>query len=125
MISPPSWRNVSAPGPGLRRTASGELAGVGRFAGDVRFEAHGGMLQVFLADPAVEVGADGAVVTVADSPERDTRLALATLDLAAATTGADGEMVIPTRLSRNGWRLLGDHYAPMTPLDPVRLRLGG
>jgi len=115
---------AAAPGPGLRRTASGELEGVARFAGDVRFEAHGGMLQVFLADPAVEAGAGAAVVTVADSPERDSRLVVATLDLAAATTGADGEMVIPTKLSRDGWRLLGDHYAPMTPLDPVRLRLG-
>jgi len=116
---------AAAPGAGLQRTARGDLEGVARFAGDVRFEAHGGMLQVFLADPTVEVSAEGGVVTVADSPERDHRLVLATLDLSAATTGGDGEMVIPTKLSRDGWRLLGDHYAPMTQLDPVRLKLGG
>jgi hypothetical protein len=34
-------------------------------------------------------------------------------------------MVVPTKLSRDGWRLLGDHYAPMTPLDPLRLKLAG
>jgi len=48
---------------------------------------------------------------------------LADLDLAGMTTGADMELVIPAKLSKEGWRILGDHYPPMTPLDPVRLRL--
>lgn len=114
---------AAAPGEGLTLGADGRPQGVGRFAGEVRFEAHGGMLSVFLADPSVEIGPSGAVVTVADSPERLSRLELAQLDLAAATTGADGEIVIPATLSRDGWRILGDHYPPMTPLDPVRLTL--
>jgi hypothetical protein len=63
------------------------------------------------------------VVTVADTPARDRRVDLAQLDLAAATIADDGAWVIPTKLSRDGWQVLGDHYAPSTPLDPVRVRV--
>jgi hypothetical protein len=117
------FRFAAAPGDGLRLGADGKPEGVGHFAGEVRFEAHGGMLQVFIADPAVAIGPDGAAITVADSAERDSRLELALLDLAAATR--DGpDWLIPAKLSRDGWRVLGDHYPQMTPLDPVRLTLG-
>jgi hypothetical protein len=114
---------AAVPGPGLTRVGDA-LRGVGRFTGEVLFQAHGGMLQVFLADPAVEIGPEGAVITVAPEPERDRRMTLAILDLAAAAPGAAGELVIPSKLSPDGWQLLGDHYAPMTALDPVRLKLG-
>ena len=107
---------------GLKLGADGKLVGAGRFVGEVRCEAHGGMLKVYLADPAVEIGPEGGVLTVADSPARDTRVALATLDLAAATKGDDGALVIPAKVAMDGWRVLPDHYPPTTPLDPVRLR---
>jgi hypothetical protein len=114
----------AAPGDaGLTIGPDGKPAGAGRFLGEVRCEAHGGMLKVFLADPAVEIGPDGGVLTVAESPGRDSRIALAVLDLDAATTGDDGALVIPAKVSMDGWRVLPDHYPPMTPLDPVRLRL--
>ncbi|HUO12126.1 MAG TPA: HtaA domain-containing protein [Caulobacteraceae bacterium] len=115
---------AAAPGGSLRRDASGRLNGRGEFQGDVRFEAHGGMLSVILADPRLQVGAEAATITVADSRERDNRVELAVLDLAAATPGEHGEVVIPAKLSKDGWRILGDHYLPFTPLDPVRLTLG-
>ncbi|HEX3405811.1 MAG TPA: HtaA domain-containing protein [Caulobacteraceae bacterium] len=116
---------AAAPGDaGLTLGADGKPAGAGRFIGEVRCEAHGGMLKVFLADPAVEIGPEGGVLTVAESPARDSRVELAVLDLAAATTGAEGELVIPAKVARDGWRVLPDHYPPMTPLDAVRLRLG-
>ena len=108
---------------GLVVGADGKLQGRGDFAGEVRFEAHGGMLRVFLADPALEVSEAGARITVADSEERVVRLELAVLDLDGASRDG-GDLVIPTKLSRDGWRVLGDHYPPMTPLDPARLRLG-
>lgn len=115
---------AAAPGDaGLTLGADGKPRGTGRFAGEVRCEAHGGMLKVFLADPAVEIGPDGGVLTVADSPGRDSRVALAVLDLDAVTKGEDGALVIPAKVSRDGWRVLPDHYPPTTPLDPVRLRL--
>jgi hypothetical protein len=115
---------AAAPGDtGLTIGADGKPEGTGRFIGEVRCEAHGGMLKVFLADPAVEIGTQGGVLTVAESPGRDSRVALAVLDLDAATTGADGALVIPAKVSMDGWRVLPDHYPPMTPLDPVRLTL--
>ena len=112
----------AGPGGGLKLGVDGRPEGIGRFVGRVRCEAHGGMLKVFLADPSVEVGPTGAVITVADTPARDQRVELAQLDLAAATI-EDGETVIPTKLARDGWKVLGDHYATGTLLDPVRLRL--
>lgn len=114
---------VEAPAePALRVANDGRLQGVARYRGEVRCQAHGGMLDVFLADPVLDFGPDGATLSVADTPERDSRTHLANLDLAAARLEA-GEWLIPARLSREGWRVIGDHYLPATPLDPVRLRL--
>lgn len=114
---------LPAVGDGLTLGADGKLEGVGRFTGEVRCEAHGGMLKVFLADPSIEIGPGGAVLSVADSAARDRRVELALLDLGAATTADDGALIIPTKLSRDGWQVMGDHYLPSTPLDPVRLTL--
>ena len=108
----------------LALDAEGKLQGRGGFTGEVKFQAHGGMLSVFLADPAIEVDDKGAALTVADTPSRNLRVEVGRLDLAAATTDPSGEIVIPVGLSIEGSRLLGDHYAPRTELDPVRLRLG-
>jgi hypothetical protein len=113
----------ATPGEGLRLGADGKPEGIGLFAGEVQCEAHGGMLKVFLADPAVEIEPGRAVVTVYDTRGRDRRVVLADLDLAVATAGEDGEIAVPARLSRDGWQVLGDHYPPGAPLDPVRLRL--
>lgn len=114
----------AAPGDmGLAFSVDGKPEGTARFIGEVRFEAHGGMLKVFLADPAIEVGPNGGVVTVADSAARDRRVTLAMLDFDGARAGEGGELVIPTKLAMDGWQVLGDHYPPMTPLDPVRLKL--
>lgn len=112
---------AAAPGGSLALDADGRPQGVGGFTGEVAFEAHGGMLKVFLADPAVEIGPDGAALTVADSPARDRRIAIAKLDLAAAAPGPDGALAIPAAITLDGMFLLGDHYPPGTPLDPVRL----
>jgi hypothetical protein len=113
---------AAAPGEGLKLGADGKPEGVGRFVGEVQCEAHGGMLKVFLADPSVEIGPERAILSVADTRARDRRVELAVLDLAAVKI-ADGELVIPAKLSRDGWQVLGDHYLPSTPLDPVRLKL--
>jgi len=114
---------AAAPGGDLRLDADGKLAGQGSFLGEVRFEAHGGMLSVCLADPILEIGPSGGVVTVADSSARDYRLEVAQLDLGAMTTAESGEIVIPATVSMHGSQWLGDHYPPRTPLDPVRLIL--
>lgn len=114
---------VAAPGEGLSLDADGALTGRGAFLGEVKFEGHGGMLKVFLADPILEVGPDGAVITVADTVSRKYRVEVARLDLGAMTTEADGGLVIPAALAMEGIQLLGDHYPLKTALDPVRLAL--
>ena len=97
---------AAAPGPRLTINSDGKPQGRGDFVGEVRFEAHGGMLKVFLADPTVEISSDVARITVADNEERDVRVRLAELDLAGAAR--DGrELVIPTKLSKDGWRVIG------------------
>ena len=114
---------AAAPDSDLAVGSDGLLEGQGRFLGEVRFEAHGGMLKVFLADPMLEIGASGASLTVADSAARTHRVEIARLDLAAMTTADADDVVIPTALSIDGSFLLGDHYPPTTVLDPVRLIL--
>lgn len=113
----------AAPGEGLVLGADGRPTGTGAFLGEVTFEAHGGMLKVFLADPIIEIGPAGATITVADTPSRNGRVEIAKLDLSAMGPGEGGELVIPTLLSMEGVYLLGAHYPLNTPLDPVRLRL--
>ena len=114
----------AGPGAGLTVGADGRPKGTGAFSGVARFEAHGGMLKIFLADPIVEIGPEGATLSVADSPARNRRVDVARLDLAAATIGEDGAWIIPATAARDGWQVLGDHYPPSTPLDPVHLTLG-
>jgi hypothetical protein len=109
-------------GESLRLAADGRLRGRGEFRGAVRFEAHAGMLSVWLADPAVEIGPAGAALSVAEGGPLGRRLEIATLDLAAATAALDGEITIPAAITLEGMQVLGDHYPPSTPLDPVRLR---
>ena len=88
------------------------LSGTGRFAGTVGFKAHGGMLSVRLADPWVEAVDGGWVLSVAETATR--RTAIAKL---APADGGTLEAVI----TLDGMQLIGDHYPPGTPLDPVRL----
>ena len=111
----------ATPGQGLTLDDAGRPQGAGRFAGEVRFQAHGGMLSVRLVEPGLEVTSTGAALSVADG---ERRVAIATLDLAAAGPGEAGELVIPAALTLDGSFLLGDHYPPATVLDPVRLSLG-
>lgn len=112
---------AAAPDSALTLGADDSLSGDGRFLGEVRFVAHGGMLSVFLADPGIETTPEGRVLTVADSAARDRRVAIARLDLAGAARDADGALAIPTALTLDGMFLLGDHYPPGTMVDPVRL----
>lgn len=94
-------------------------SGRAAFSGSVRFAAHGGMLDVRLADPAVEIGEAGAMLSVEGAGGR--RAEIATLDLTAAERGADGEWVLPAALTVEGSFVLGDHYPPGTGVDAVRV----
>ncbi len=102
--------------------APGAPSGTGCFQGEISFQAHGGMLSVTLVAPGIEPGADGLMLTIAETPTR--RTAIARLDLAAMTTEPDGVVVIPAATTLDGMMILGDHYPPGTLLDPVRLTPG-
>lgn len=98
---------------------AGPPTGMGRFEGEIRFQAHGGMLSVTLLAPGIEPTAEGLALTIAETPTR--RTAIARLDLGGMTTEPDGSVLIPTATTLDGMMILGDHYPPGTPLDPVRL----
>src|SRR5690242_16345346 len=51
---------AASAGDGLMLGVDGRLTGHGRFVGEVRMTAHGGMLSVAIADPEVEIGPAGA-----------------------------------------------------------------
>lgn len=104
----------------LELGADGVLTGVGRFSGMAQFEAHGGMLSVHLAEPIVEIVGEGGSLTL-DDP-RTGRVEIAKLNLAGGAD-EDGWRVVPTALAMHGSYALGGHYAAMTPIDPVRLKV--
>ncbi|MDZ4372402.1 MAG: HtaA domain-containing protein [Phenylobacterium sp.] len=95
----------------------GAPTGTGRFQGQVKFTAHGGMLSVTLSDPWVEARDGGLVLSIAETATR--RTAIATLG--AAAPGPEGAVEIPAAMTLDGMMIVGDHYPPGTPLDPVRL----
>lgn len=115
---------AAAPDSTLAVDAGGQLTGRGLFTGIVHFEAHGGMLKVWMVDPVVEITDTGAVLTVADHPTRTYRLEAAKLDLAAAATEPSGEVALPAALMMFGSQWLGGNYPAGTALDPVRLTVG-
>lgn len=102
----------------------GEPAGEARFTGAARFHGHGGMLAVFLADPAIEVSPEGWRLTACDSPRHDQRIVVATLQPPGPAEAGGTELVLACAITYDGGQLLGGHYPPGTPIDAVRLRLG-
>lgn len=91
-----------------------------RFRGDLRMRAHGGMLFVRIAQPALEDGDGGGLdLTVLAPGEGGGRLVLAHLAERART---DGAVLYDTRLAEPGAALFGGYYRPGEELDPVEIR---
>jgi hypothetical protein len=93
-----------------------------RFRGDLRLRAHGGMLFVRVARPALEtVDGGGLALTVLAPGEGETeeRLVLAHLAERART---DGAVLYDARLSEPGAALFGGYYRPGEELDPLEVR---
>ena len=91
-------------------------AGVRRFRGQVRLSGHHGMMSLFVADPWLEFGAAGAVLSVADpqqAPGGGARLELLRLDLPAGT-GSSGTGLEPAApgVAGTGWKELRAQLAP-------------
>ncbi len=87
--------------------------GILAFGGSARFRGHGGLLDLVLEAPQLDL--DAGVLTVASDGHR---VPVATVELGvigAAWTSS------PARLTREGAALLNDAYRAGEPLDPVRV----
>src|ERR1700722_13727149 len=104
----------AAPGAGERAVPVGELG----FTGGVAFSAHGGMLDVTLAEPVIVFDGQGALLTVAGlaRPGGGTRAVIATLaDGPSAPTGETTAFV--PLLTEDGSVLFGGVYPPGEAMD--------
>jgi Htaa len=108
----------------LSLNAEGQLEGRATFKGEVSFKAHGGMLNVFLAEPILEITAGEAKLTVADTLSRKYRTEVARLDLVGMSQDEAGNLTLSTALSMDGIQWLGDHYPLRAPLDQATLLVG-
>jgi hypothetical protein len=112
--------------------------GLGRllFGGAVRFGGHGGALYVMIADPIVEITAEGAALSATVDNDGE-RLDLVTLDLVTLASNAPDSLMpgsstrmasrswdaVPTFLTANGASLFIGQYPEGTAFDPLRIAL--
>ncbi len=99
-----------------RAVPVGELA----FTGGVAFSAHGGMLDVTLAEPVLAFDGKGALLTVADvaRPGSGTRAVIATLS-GGPHAPTDETIAFLPLLTEDGSALFGSVYPPGEALDPL------
>lgn len=87
------------------------------FSGSVHFEAHGGMLDVTIGDPVLTIDGESGTITVTTEPTGNSRTTLARL-----VEVHNGDVTsAKVLLTFEGTRLLGDVYAPGSPLDAFRI----
>lgn len=98
------------------RAFPGELM----FTGGVAFLAHGGLLDITLAEPVLVFGARGALLTIADMtrPGGGTRLVIAELT-GGPHTLADETIALVPLLTDDGAALFGGVYPPGEAMDPL------
>ena len=109
----------AVPGGDLSIASDGSAEGAARFTGTVRFEAHGGMLNVTLTDLGLEAGDDGLVLTAPQAPQNERRCAIA--KLGPIEIGTDGAVILGAEITMDGMFQIADNYPPGTVMDPVRL----
>lgn len=98
--------------------------GIIRYQGDVRYQAHGGVLFVMIVDPWLEFYDDRAELTVIDGkhwPDREQRLVLATLEQSQQGGGLPaGWFSFEALLTPAGVELFNNVYGHGERVDPVR-----
>lgn len=99
--------------------ASAHTTGSRRFRGTVRFLGHGGVLDLRIADPAVEPRAGGWVLSIRDPYDPDARVDLATI----AAFDPSGQQCIGSglALTADGADLFFGPYVEGTPLDDFEI----
>lgn len=103
----------------------GAERGVLKFDGDVRLRAHGGLLDLWIADPWVEL--DGPISTLSlafgRSPDRGRRTVIASLERHPEPVGDDSVVLsFQAVLIEPGRWMFNDIYPVGQLLDPVRIR---
>ncbi|WP_415853228.1 HtaA domain-containing protein [Sinomonas sp. G460-2] len=86
------------------------------FVGSVHFQAHGGMLDVLIGDPAFAIDGEVGTLSITTGPGA-ARNTIARLTGIRDGDPASGQLL----LTYEGTRLLGDVYEPGSPLDPFRI----
>ena len=106
----------AAPDAGEGAFPVGELA----FTGGVVFRAHGGALDVTLAEPVLVFDDKGALLTVADMarPGSGTRAMIATL-ASGPPAPTDATIALVPLLTEDGSALFGGVYPPGEAMDPL------
>lgn len=96
------------------------MMGTVKFEGEVRFTSHGGMLDVMLADPWLEIDGSTARLSFMTNREagRRERIVIADLLEQQATSG-DSTRLWETTLAQPGVRVFGDTYLVGELMDPV------
>ena len=87
-----------------------------RFRGALRFVGHGGVLDLRIADPAVEPRGEGGILSIRDPYDPAARLDLATIAALDAVAGTG------LALTADGADLFFGPYVEGTPLDDFELR---
>lgn len=118
--------------------ATGEInestgAGNVSFTGTVTFTAHGGVLNLVLANPTVQIGDDGSALLLVDATSNDmngdlvldvVQGELASLGVpgpVSAVSGSVEYLGVPATVTEAGVPAFGSMYAAGTPLDPIDL----
>ena len=96
---------------GIRFPSAGSLA----FAGAVTLTAHGGMLHVTIADPAIVETPAGWTLEIADPDDPSRRMAFATI------AAFDGRRASGTALTQDGADLFFGPYQRGTAIDDPRI----
>ena len=92
------------------------------FTGGVAFSAHGGALDITLAEPVLVADEQGILLTVAAParPEGGTRAVIAVLAGSGLTQAPGDEAVaLVPRLTEDGSALFGGVYPPGETMDPL------
>jgi hypothetical protein len=110
--------------PAAYRSASSAVVDAGErelaFTGGVAFSAHGGMLDVVLAEPVLVFDDKGTLVTLADParPRSGARVVIATL-AGGPPESADDTVALAPLLTEDGSALFGGVYPPGEAMDPL------
>ncbi|TFC70953.1 hypothetical protein E3O45_15475 [Cryobacterium sp. TMS1-20-1] len=104
------------------------MTGLLKFRGLVELRAHGGMLNVQLINPWLDISVRQTVLSVIDRAQpvdSDDRVELVTVAMPAPTT--DGETVMwsaaETYLVDTAVPIFNDVYRPREPFDPITVRI--